>query len=389
MRKLLLTFAMSALVGNALGEGDEAGAHRIATQGISFGIVASLVVMVLGYLFAPGMLSIISEPGGYRDAGTSYLNVLMLAAVSFILTFGANGILVARGDTRSLQWGQIAAFFANLVLNPLFIFGIPGLVDGFGFNGIAISTLVSQTGVLIWILYRVAQSEILHPQEMIPSLTTWREIITQAAPASFTMMVMMLSGFVVQYFLKGFGGAAVASYGVALRIEQLLLLPAFGLTNALLPIAARNFGAKDFDRVREAAWFCFKAGAALMLGASILLWIAAPAAMRFFTDDPEVVRIGAQYLRVDGFLLPIYVVLFGINALLQAMKKPIWTLWISIYRQGFGVAFFVFICVGLLDMDTLGVWLGIGMSVVTGFLLSAFVADRVARQTMGGLQPQS
>jgi len=81
--------------------------------------------------------------------------------------------------------------------------------------------------------------------------------------------------------------------------------------------------------------------------------------------------------------------LFGINALLQAMKKPIWTLWISIYRQGFGVAFFVFICVGLLDMDTLGVWLGIGMSVVTGFLLSAFVADRVARQTMGGLQPQS
>ncbi len=377
--------AMSALVGNALGEGDDTAAHRIAAQGISFGIAASLVVMGLGYLFAPQMLSIISEPGGYRDAGASYLNVLMLAAISFILTFGANGILVARGDTVSLQWGQIAAFFANLVLNPLFIFGIPGLVDGIGFNGIALSTLVSQTGVLIWILYRVASAEALSFAEMAPSFTSWREIIAQAAPASFTMMVMMLSGFVVQYFLKGFGGAAMASYGVALRIEQLLLLPAFGLTNALLPIAARNFGAKDYDRVREAAWFCFKAGAALMLGASVLLWIAAPTAMRVFTDDPEVVRIGAEYLRVDGFLLPIYVVLFGINALLQALKKPVWTLWISIYRQGFGVAFFGYICVVWLGLGTLGVWLGIGMSVVTGFVLSAFVAEKVAQQTMGGL----
>lgn len=378
--------AMSALVGNALGEKDDASARRLSAQGLGFGFVVSLLAMVVGYVFADDLLAIVSTPGSsYRAAGEDYLDLLLLATPAFILTFGANGILVARGDTVSLRNGQIAAFFANLVLNPLFIFGIPGVIDGIGFNGIALSTIVSQTGVLLWILSRVRREETIVPAEMIPTLQSWREILSQALPVSFSMMVMMLAGFVVQYFLKSFGGAAVAAYGVALRIEQLLLLPAFGLTNALLPIAARNFGAKDFDRVREAAWFCFKAGAALMLVASVVLWIAAPMAMRVFSDDPEVIRIGAQYLRVDGFLLPVYVLLFAINSLLQAFKKPLWTLLISVYRQGFGVAVFGYLFVVVLGFGTWGVWLGIAVAVVTGFGVSVLVVRRVAAEQIGGL----
>lgn len=372
--------AMSALVGNAMGEGDARSARRIAAQGIGFGVVMSLVAMLLGYLFGPSLLEVISEPGPYREAANRYLTWLLFAAPGFILTFGVNGILVARGDTVSLRNGQIAAFFANLVLNPLFIFTL-----GMGFNGIAASTIVSQTGVLIWILYRVLQAEDLRINEMMPDLASWREIVSQALPVSFSMLVMMIAGFVVQYFLKGFGGAAVASYGVALRIEQLLLLPAFGLTNALLPIAARNFGAGQHDRVREAFWFCAKTGTLLMLCASVLLWIAAPAAMAVFTQDADVIATGAQYLRVDGFLLPVYVLLFAINSLLQAFKKPLWTLIISVYRQGFGVVFFGYIMVVWLEMGTLGVWLGIAAAVVTGLGVSLVVLERVAKRQIGGL----
>lgn len=373
--------AMSALVGNAMGEGDSAKAHRMAAQGISFGIAMSLLAMALGFFFGPTLLSLISEPGAYRDAAERYLTWLLFAAPAFILTFGANGILVARGDTVSLQRGQIAAFFANLALNPLFIFTL-----GMGFNGIAASTIVSQFGVLIWILIRVRQEEPTRLAEMQPHPASWREIVSQAMPVSFSMLVMMLAGFVVQFFLKGFGGSAVASYGVALRIEQLLLLPAFGLTNALLPIAARNFGAGKHDRVREAFWFCAKAGVALMLCASLLLWVAAPSAMALFTDDPDVIATGAQYLRVDGFLLPVYIMLFAINALLQAFKKPLWTLLISLYRQGFGVAFFGYIAVVWFGLGTFGVWLGIAAAVTTGFILSLWVLNRVAQNEIGGLR---
>lgn len=380
--------AMGALVGNALGAKDEILAKEIACQGLGYGVIASVISALLGYACGPLLINLITEPGAYRDAANSYLLVMLLAAPGFLLTFGANGILQAQGDTVSMERAQIAAFFANLVLNPLFIFGIPGFVDGIGFTGLALSTVVSQTGVMIFILYRIGKSGILDADsktDFTPHLPTYKDITAQALPTSFTMAVMMFSGFIIQFYLKGFGGEAVAAYGVALRVEQLLLLPAFGLTGALLPIAAQNFGAQNYDRVREAFFFCCKIGVFMMLCASAVLWLAADFLMAIFTDDSEVKRIGAQYLHVDGFILPVYLVLFSINSLLQAFKKPIWTLIIGIYRQGLAIAFFVYLLVVIFQYDTLGVWLGIAISVVTGFVFSAIVVNQIATREIGGL----
>ena len=103
------------------------------------------------------------------------------------------------------------------------------------------------------------------------------------------------------------------------------------------------------------------------------------------TPDPDVIRIGVSYLRIDGFILPIYMMLFAINSFLQALKRPIWTFWIGVYRQAFGVAFFVFVYVMLFDGGVLGVWFGIATAVVTGLLISLVVAEFVARDSIGGL----
>lgn len=383
-----LSTAMGALVGNALGAKDDRLAKEVATQGVGYGIIASVIFGILGYFYGGDLIAIITEPGAYRDAANDYFLVMLIASPGFLLAFGANGILQAQGDTVSMKRAQIAAFFANLALNPLFIFGIPGFVDGIGFTGLALSTVVSQTGVMAFILYRVGRSDLMKadtPASFTPHLPTYKDITAQTLPSSFTMVVMMFSGFVIQFYLKGFGGDAVAAYGVALRVEQLLLLPAFGLTGALLPIAAQNFGAKKYDRVREAFMFCCKVGVIMMLIASGVLWVAAEFLMAFFSSNPEVQRIGAQYLRVDGFILPVYLVLFAINSLLQAFKKPVWTLIIGIYRQGLAVALFVYIFVVLLGFGTLGVWLGVAASVITGLLVSIFVTESIARKQIGGI----
>jgi len=200
------------------------------------------------------------------------------------------------------------------------------------------------------------------------------------------MFVMMSAGFIVQFYLKSFGTSAVAAYGVALRVEQLFLLPVFGLTGALLPIAAQNFGAGRHDRVRQALFDCWKFGWIFMAVACPILFFASPLLMRTFTDDPEVIRIGVSYLRIDGFILPIYMMLFAINSFLQALKRPIWTFWIGVYRQAFGVAFFVYLYVMIYDFGVMGVWVGIATAVTTGWLISLIVADYVARGSIGGLR---
>jgi len=379
-----LSSAMGALVGNALGENTEQ-ESVVAAQGLTFGVILAALGMIVGWFASPWLIALVSEPGAYRDAANQYLKVLMFGAPAFVLAYGANGILTAQGDTKSMLYANIAAFFANLVLNPLFIFGI-GPWDGIGFNGIALSTVMSQTGVMVFILYRAFKSDAMQGVlRFRPEKDMMGQITAQAMPASFSMVVMMMAGFVIQFFLKGFGGEAVAAYGVALRIEQLLLLPAFGLTGALLPIVAQNYGARNYDRVREATMFCFKAGVALMLGAACILWFAAGPAMGVFTDDAAVIAIGVSYLHVDGFILPVYVMLFAITSLLQAFKKPIYTLWISIYRQGIGVALFGWLFVVVFDLGYWGVWFGIATAVTTGLILSLVLTEIVARRLIGGL----
>ena len=198
------------------------------------------------------------------------------------------------------------------------------------------------------------------------------------------MLVMFTAGFIVQIYLKEFGPPAVAAYGVALRVEQLFLLPVFGLTGALLPIASQNFGAGKSERVRQSLLTCWKFGWIFMLVACPILYFAAPLLMRIFTSDPAVIDIGVSYLQLV-FILPIYMMLFAINSFLQALKKPVWTLVIGIYRQAFGVAFFSYLYVFIFEFGVIGVWFGIATSVLSGFILSLLLAHHVSKPLIGGI----
>ena len=122
-----------------------------------------------------------------------------------------------------------------------------------------------------------------------------------------------------------------------------------------------------------------------MLAAPIL-WFGGSSFLALFSDDAKVIEIGTSYLRVDAVLFPLYMMLFAINSLLQALKRPIWTLWISIYRQGFGVAFFVWLFVAVFQSSHWGVWLGIACAVASGWVLALFIANRIAQELIGGLR---
>ena len=381
--------AMSALVGNARGKKDDATARRTALQGLSFAIAATALLIVFGAFAGPWLIALVSEPGAYRVAATQYFYLLLLAMPAFLLAYSGNGILQAHGDSVTLQRAMMVAFLANIGLNPLFIYGIPGLLPGLGLNGIAVATVVSQTGVMLFILRAILRLRVIRGArlpELLPEAQSYREILRQMISTTSAMIVMFVSGFVVQFALKGFGAHAIAAYGIALRIEQMLLLPVLGMTGALLPIAAQNFGAGDYDRVRAALWFCWKLGFVMTIGAAPVLWFGGAFAMSLFTDETEVIAVGISYLRVDSVLFILYMMLFSINSFLQALKRPEWTLWISVYRQGFGVAFFVWLLIGAFGMDVWGVWLGIGLAVSSGWVLALLILARIAQQEIGGLQ---
>ena len=387
-----LSSALSTLVSNAKGSGDAAEAQRYVVQGLAFGGVITASCMVIGWFLGPELIVLVSEPGAYRNAAMGYFYWLIFALPGFLLAYGGNGILQAHGDSRSMQRALMAAFIANIGLNPLFMFGLPGVWSGMGFNGIAAATIISQTGVMVYILVRIFRLEVMQSVQINafqPNKDSFRKIFAQLLPAGSAMIIMFISGFVVQFALKTFGGHAVAAYGVALRIEQILLLPVLGMTGALLPIAGQNFGAQKYDRVREALKYCWGVGFAMTALATPILFFGGTFVMALFSNDPDVIRAGSSYLRVDAFLFPVYMMLFSINSLLQAFKQAIWTLWISVYRQGFAVAFFVWVFISFTDFGVQGVWFGIAAAVTSGWVLSLIILRNVARTQIGGLLPSA
>ena len=383
-----LSSALSSLVSNAKGSGDDTVAQRYVAQGIAFGVIITGSCMIIGWFLGPRLIDLVSEPGAYRDAALGYFYWLIFALPGFLLAYGGNGILQAHGDSRSMQRALMVAFVANIALNPLFMFGLPGLWNGMGFNGIAAATIISQTGVMVYIIKRIFQLDIMQSVKFAafsPDKDSFKNIFAQLLPASSAMMVMFISGFVVQFALKSFGGHAVAAYGVAIRIEQILLLPILGMTGALLPIAGQNFGAQKYDRVRSALKYCWGIGFAMTALATPILLFGGSFAMALFSNDPDVIRAGSSYLRVDAFLFPIYMMLFSINSLLQSFKQAIWTLWISVYRQGFAVGFFVWMFISFLDFGVQGVWFGIATAVTSGWVMSLIIVSNVAKTQIGGL----
>lgn len=383
-----LSSAMSALVGNAKGRRDDAEARHLAAQGIGLAVLATVLMMGVAALAGPSLIAIVSEPGAYRDAGLGYFTWLIFALPGFIMGPAANGILQARGDTVTMQRALVAAFFVNIGLNPLLMYGIPGVVGGLGFNGIALATVLSQTGVAAFILWRVfgrAMMRDLRLAEFKPVPAKYYEIIAQAFPAGFALLVTFSSGFIVQYALKDHGEAALAAYGITMRIEQLFLLPALGITISLVPIAAQNYGAAQHARVRAAFHRCWMIGVVMTVIAFPFLWWGGAWAARVFSDDPEVIRVSALFLRIEAVILPIYVILFSINSLLQALKKAAWTMWIGIYRQWIGIALFIWLFAYVIDGGLTGVRLGIAAGVGTGLMLSLWIGMRVAQDRIGGL----
>jgi putative MATE family efflux protein len=383
-----LAAAMGALVGNALGAGDRRMARRYSAQGISFGMIGAVTLGIASQVYGPALLRAVSAAGAYQDAGVTYFRLLTLALPGFLVAFGCNGILQAHGDGRSMRRALVVAFFANIALNPLLMFGIPGVIGGLGFAGLAISTVISQTGVMAYLIRQVVRLDTMtatEPRHFVPDWPRYREIVEQVIPSGFAFLIMILAGVVVQFALKSFGEHAVAGFGIGIRLEQLVILPLMGLSSALLPIAAQNLGARNPDRVREAVFYCWKAGAVIALAAWPFLWFGGGYAVAFFSDDPEVISVGRDYLRVASFMLYVYLIHFSITSFLQAAKRPIWSLWISLYRQAFGVAFFVWLYVGYLGTPVIGVWYGTSTAAATGAIMALLVARHVAERKIGGL----
>jgi putative MATE family efflux protein len=299
-----------------------------------------------------------------------------------------NGILNSQGDMRSFRDYLIVATILNIVLDPWFMFGGWG-VPAMGVRGIAVATILLQSGGLLFLFFRARRTGLLFRSagaHWTPDRRVLRAIFGQGLPASLNMMTVALGIFVITYFLSGFGQTAVAAYGVATRIEQIVLLPTIGLNVAVLTLAAQNGGAGRFGRVRTVVRRSLIYGGCVVVVGSALIFFGAAPLMKLFTRDAEVAAIGAHYLRIAAFIEYAYVILFVNTSALQGLKKPAFALWIGLYRQLLAPIALFWLATRVWDFGLDGIWAGVFVITWSAALVAIVYAQRAVARLADGAE---
>lgn len=374
----------TALMGHALGAGNDREARTYACQTISFGLLHAVLLTIVGLSASPLLFRLLGASGDYLFLALSYMNVIFCGAVTFFLNYSLNAILNASGDTRSFRNFLIGGFFLNLVLDPWLLFGGLGLPP-LGLPGIAAATVLVQLAGNCYLLVRARRTGLLsglRPGSLLPSGRVYRELARQGFPASLNMLTVGLGIFVITWFLSRFGSDAVAAYGIATRLEQVALLPIMGLNIATLTLVAQNCGALLVQRVDEIISVALRAGVFVTIPVAAGAYLLAEELMGLFSSDPTVIAIGAGYLRVAAFVFCAYVILYINVFALQGMKRPLFAIWIGLVRQvAAPVPVFWFLAI-LLGWGVPGIWWGILLVTWSAAVVSILYVQRTVRELL-------
>ena len=330
-----LSIGATALVSNYLGKKDFNKASLIFSQSIVVAIMGSIFVAVFGIYIAPFILKFLNTDANTFAYAIDYINVIFIGSIIFFLLTVSNVALTARGDTKSYRNVLIFGFFLNIALNPLFIYGL-GPVPAMGVSGIAIATLCAEFIALIYILSKVLKTEIKDFVSLdcfFPKKNMIIEILKQAMPTSISMVSVGFGIFILFYFVSLYSDVAAGGYGAGVRFEQLFLLPIIGLNTSTLALVGQNYGALKFERIKEIYDKTIVIGITAMIIGGTIIYLLSGIVMGFFTDDPEQIYYGSQYLKIAALIGPVYPIFFISGALFQGLKKAHYQTAINLLRM--------------------------------------------------------
>ena len=318
-----VTVAGTSLIGSSIGEKNEKNVLSYFGNVIIYSIIISIVVSILGFAFGEKIFLLMNSSQEVTILGLEYINVIFLGTILFILVVALNSFLHAEGDTKTYRNVLIFSFFLNIILNPIFIFGFL-FIPPLGITGIGIATLIAQFVSLLVILIKILNNQRIKQitlDHFKAKFFFLKNIFFQSMPITIAILGYSIAAAIVFTYVGLFGEYAVAGYGSATRIEQVVLLPILGINTAIISIIAQNIGAKYYDRVEQSYFTSIKYGLFIMLIAGVVIFISADIVPKFFSSNPDVIMHGSMYLKISAFILPAYPIFFLSNGFFMALKK--------------------------------------------------------------------
>lgn len=295
-----LSAAATAMVARRVGEGNREAAAKAGAQVILIALILSILIAIPGYFFADDILRLMARDQSVADNGAAFTRLMLTANLPILLLWMLNGIFRGAGDASTAMRALWIANGVNIVLDPLFIFGI-GPFPELGLLGAGVATTIGRSlGVCyqLWHLFRVGKIVKIHLQYLKPQLDTIGRLLRLAAGSTGQYLIASASWIFMIYILGQISKEVTAGYTIAIRIVIFALLPAWGMSNAAATLVGQNLGAGHADRAEKSAWRAGFFNMIFLAFVGLFCVIAAPFLIKLFTQEPTVVEAGALALRI-------------------------------------------------------------------------------------------
>ena len=336
---MMVTTALSNMVGNgsasliarSLGAGDREKADHTVTVGFLLTVINSLVLTALGLLFLPGIIKVLGAQSNTWEFTEQYVRILLIGTIFTMSSYTFSTLLRGEGSTNYSMVGMVAGTIMNLILDPVFIFGLHMEV-----RGAAIATVLGNAcGVAVSLGFYLTGKTILTPQwkYLKPTAEIVKEIFWVGVPATLETLLTSAAYIVLNNLAVAYGELTVAAMGIAQKIMSLGNYIYQGFGAGAQPLMGYNYGAKNFPRMMA----LLKSGVMVVSGTELVVMaiygIFAPWLIGIFSDNPEVISTGATVLRALMCILPFVGATSMSRMSFQGMGQPQYAFGITLVRQ--------------------------------------------------------
>jgi len=357
---MTLDVGTTVIVARSMGAGDVQAANRAANQSVTLNILMSIVIIVLGYMFAGDLLRIMGATNAVLEQGTHYAEILFLSTGFNTISMALTAILRGMGDTRTPMKINVLANILNVALGFPLIYGFMEM-PGLGVTGAAYATMISQFISMLWVVLLMVSGKStirLSWGEMIRlDKITLGRILKIGLPAAVEQVALRGGMLTFVTVAASLGTAALAATQISFSIFGLTFMPGMAFSIAASTLVGQALGAAKPDLAEKCGWQVRKMGMIVYGAMGLFIILFAPYLVMMYTPDPVVVEKGAIGLRIMGFIQVSAGTSFILAGALRGAGDTRYPLYITLLGVwGFRV-FFSLIFVYLLHWDIAGIWL--------------------------------
>ena len=381
-----LTAATIALVSQYVGAGDRRRADHVVSQTVLLAVVASTALAAFGWVFRHEILTLMGAEGAVFTEALDYIEVIFFALPLTFLFFAFRASLQGAGDTKTAMWLMVLSAGLNVVLDPFLILGW-GPFPAMGTRGAAWATFIARafaTGAGVYILLRGGFGVRLYVGDLKPDIGVLKKLVGIGYPATIDGWARSLAAVVMAAFVAPFGTAAIAAYGIGVRLMSVSWSVAGAVGQATATGVGQNLGSRTPDRANEVTWTATGGTMGLLFAAAALCVVFPEFMMGVFIDDPEVIAEGVVFL----WIIAPFWAFFGGTMVIQgafrgagqtkvAMALSFLSRWVFRVPVAIAVAFSWSLTIPQIDVTVRGVGIGVE-GIWIAYAVGAFVSFVVA-----------